>query len=231
MPKDETPNPIYDRLTRYARGPSKALLRWLSIGIGLAALLAATVVLTAVPTLITPVMLLAGTIVGISPAVLAVYAANLTAADLREENLQVLKLAGITENAMLYGYANAAFHRMRLWAAIAAALTPTLVMAGALAIAVPFAISASSDLHPLEVGGLLVSLSPIMALLTFAIWFLQKIGGTLGALLAVWWKRPLPAMIAASLAMLIIMPVVLYSTLSILACPTMMIVAFLVNML
>ncbi len=212
MTKDKQPNPITERLTRNTGGPSKRFLRWLSIGIGTAAVVAVMIILATVPEFVVLSLLLTGAVVAISPAVLALYAANLTANDLRGENLQMLKLAGITENTMLYGYVNAAAHRMRLFIAVATALTPAMVLSGGFTLVGSVARPAGFDISPLAIISVLVIITPLMAVVSTGMWFFQKLGGGLGALLAVWWKRPLPAMAVSSLAMLIMMPVVFYTT-------------------
>ncbi len=218
MAKNEQPNPIYERLTRNTRGPSKRFLRWLSIGIGAVTLLTALALLDYNLKLAVPILLFIGSLDVISPAVIAVYAANLAYRDLPEENVQMLKLAGITENTIIKGYAEAAFHRLRLLAAVATSLVPTLLIAGSLATLVAWP---GRDVDLVDIAILQLSILPAVVLLSFGLWFFQKLGSICGAFLAIWWKHPIPAMIAGALAMLILQPVALNTVSKILFDPLM----------
>jgi hypothetical protein len=127
---------------------------------------------------------------------------------------------------MVYGYTNAAFHRMRLLAAITGALTPAMVLSGSFTMIGAMSRTGFS-LSPLAMLGVLVILTPLMAAITVGMLVFQKLGGGLGAILAVWWKRPLPAMIVSSLVVLLVMPVAFYTTFWLLTFLSMIIVPLL----
>jgi hypothetical protein len=210
MSKDKQPNPIYDRLTRNMRSPSILLVMAISVGCGLAVLMAVHIAFGNIGNLMNYILLPTGFIVATSPAAMAVYTANLAAKDQREENFQMMKLAGIKEETMIAGYADAAFRRLRLLAVITTTLFPTLIMG--LATVILFDDTASGFIPPgsgfILMGGFL----PIVIALTFGLWFVQKFGCKVAAYLTVRVKRPTLVMIASSLFMMIITSVTCYIT-------------------
>ncbi len=212
MSKDKQPNPIYDRLTRNTHGPSTWLVIGLAVGIGGAALVTALTSLDDYGNLYGPILQLTLVIDLISPAVIAVYAANLASKDQRAENFQMMKLTGITEETMITGYASTAFHRLRLLAAVATALAPTLIMVSTLALLMLDHRRPSVDTELSGIISFLVVCFPVVILLTSGLWFFQKAAGVLGASLAVWWKRPIPVMIVSSFILLIFPPIALIAT-------------------
>jgi hypothetical protein len=129
-------NPIFIRLIRDDRRFSLRAAITLAALIGLVGLLANLFALRDVlgqenpPGLVAPLFALLGWfMLAVCPMAVAGTAGSVTTADVRSEAFQLVRLTGLSDRQMMWGYLLAAFHRRRLLLALSVTLAPSAILA------------------------------------------------------------------------------------------------------
>lgn len=120
------------------------------------------------------------------PIAVAATAASQTAADVRSEAFQLVRLTGLSDRQMMWGYSLAAFHRRRLMLALAVTLAPSAILGlAALMREASVYTTYARQLQPPSgmdvIGPLIEVTATVIGLL-----LLNVIGGSLGVRLALW---------------------------------------------
>lgn len=131
--KKSLANPIFIRLTRSDHPPSLGVTLWLGFGLVLAILALITLAILLGEASVTRRILVglnvaASILVIVSPVLISVIAANLTAREVGREAFQVLRMTDISRDAIVHGFVLTALYRVRVLLILLVALLPILIV-------------------------------------------------------------------------------------------------------
>lgn len=209
-------NPLYDRLTRNARGPSLRLCLWLAVGLAVIMLATSIWDMLRVPRtgefLLWPLGMAGWAVSVITPGIVGALAVLSSARDQATEEYQLLRLTPLSEKTIIWGYLLAALYRARIFLGLVVGLMPAAVLWPAATIEG----STSSSEGLLRVQPDLVGTSLLFLAIVLGLWVINPLAAAQGTTVGFRARSAPQAAVLVGIEMIVIPGIVLVAMLTLL---------------